>query len=52
METEKWIWDGEEVEIPLVNDADIERNNIDDLDLDNTMEIDESEFLEENETNN
>ena len=51
MKTEKWILDGEEVDIPIVNDDEIERNNIDDLDLENTMEIDESEFMEENETN-
>ena len=51
MKTEKWILDGEEVDIPIVNDAEIERNNIDDLDLENTMEIDESEFMEESETN-
>ena len=52
METEKWIIDGEEVEIPLVSDSEIERNDIDNLELDNTMEIDESEFMEENETDN
>ena len=52
MKTEKWILDGEEVDIPIVNDDEIERNNIDDLDLENTMEIDESEFMEENETDN
>ena len=52
METEKWILDGEEVEIPLVSEEEIEKNYIDDLDLENTMEIDESEFMEENETDN
>ena len=52
MKTEKWILDGEEVDIPIVNDAEIERNNIDDLDLENTMEIDESEYMEEIETDN
>ena len=52
MKKEKWILDGEEVEIPLVNDSEIERNNIDDLDLDSTMEIDESEYMEEIETDN
>ena len=52
MKTEKWILDGEEVEIPIVSDSEIEKNNIDNLDLENTMEIDESEFMEENETNN
>lgn len=51
METEKWILDGEEVEIPIVSDSEIERNDID-LDLDNTMEIDENEYMEENETDN
>ena len=51
MKAEKWILDGEEVEIPLVSDSEIERNDIDNLDLENTMEIDESEFMEENETN-
>ena len=51
MKTEKWILDGEEVEIPIVDDAEVERNNVD-LDLDSTMEIDESEFMEENETDN
>ena len=47
MKTEKWILDGEELEIPIVSDSEIERNDID-LNLDNTMEIDESEFMEEN----
>ena len=51
MKTEKWILDGEDVEIPIVSDSEIERND-NDLDLDNTMEIDESEYMEENETNN
>ena len=52
MKTEKWILNGEEVEIPIVNDSEIEKNNIEDLDLENTMEIDESEYMEENETDN
>lgn len=51
MKTEKWILDGEDVEIPIVSDSEIERND-NDLDLDNTMEIDENEYMEENETNN
>ena len=50
MKTEKWILDGEEVEIPIVSDSEIEKNNVEDLE--NTMEIDESEFMEESETDN
>ena len=52
MKTEKWILDGEEVEIPVVSDSEIERNDIDNLDLENTLEIDESEFVEENDASN
>ena len=52
MKIEKWTIDGEEVEIPIVSDEEIEKNNFNSVNLENTMEIDENEFVEENDTIN
>lgn len=50
MEIEKWKFNGKEVEIPILDEGDIERNNIDDLEETQELPIISDDDLENTQT--